>query len=124
MDPNQGYPLLCGRTRWGGISPTIPLSYYVQGTAMWWMMMGMIRCQERIDRWNRRPKIKPSSYIYMVMQVHDELVFDFPAKKDQGNLMKVNVLRLLMEKGGKGIDVPTPVSIEYHPNNWSEGVSV
>jgi hypothetical protein len=35
VDPNRGYPLLCTRTQYGGILPTVPLNYYVQGTAMW-----------------------------------------------------------------------------------------
>jgi hypothetical protein len=29
-----------------------------------------------------------------------------------------------MEKGGDDIGVPTPVSIHFHPENWSDEVSL
>ena len=31
VDPKRGYPLLCSRSDWGGVSPTVPLNYHVQG---------------------------------------------------------------------------------------------
>ena len=40
------------------------------------------------------------------------------------NLPKMRRLRNLMQHGGERIGIPTPVSITYHPNNWSEGVTV
>lgn len=119
VDPYRGYPLVCSRTGWGGVLPTVPLSYHVQGTAMWWMMMAMIRCEEWINKYNsQRPE---SEHIYFVMQVHDELVFDLPAS-GRNNLKVVNQLRKLMEKGGEGIGIPTPVGMSYHPDNWKEEV--
>lgn len=127
VDPKRGYPLYCSRSRWGKVLPTVPLNYHVQGTAMWWMMKAMIRCQEYLDTLNGH---------YMVMQVHDEIVFDFPkskcslgktTKKYIGsqhlfNLSKIRKIARLMEQGGDDIGVPTPVSIEYHGETWSEGV--
>lgn len=119
VDPKRGYPLLCSRSKWGGIQPTVPLNYHVQGTACWWMMKAMIRCQEYLDTLDG---------YYMVMQVHDELVFDFPkceAKDGKGkNERIIRKIQKLMEKGGEDIGVPTPVSIEYHSKTWSEGVEV
>ena len=120
VNPNHGYPLRCSRSNSGKVLPTVPLNYHVQGTAMWWMMKGMIRCQAYLDKLNARPK---SPGYHMIMQVHDELVFDFPAGKKY-NLLKVGKLRMLMEKGGDDIGIPTPVSIEYHPNNWGEGETI
>jgi DNA polymerase I-like protein with 3'-5' exonuclease and polymerase domains len=68
----------------------------------------------------------------MVMQVHDELVFDFPVasaadrffKSGKGNLTYIKSLQRLMEEGGNDFGIPTPVGIEYHENNWAEGVEV
>lgn len=119
--PERGYPLLCTRNARGGIKPTVPLNYHVQGTAMWWMMKAMIRCQEYLDELNRRTR-EPE--YFMIMQVHDELVFDFPRKPKKGNLPKIRHIQKLMEEGGNDIGVPTPVSIEYHPKNWSKGIAV
>jgi DNA polymerase-1 len=110
VDPERGYPLLCSRSRWGDVLPTVPLNYHVQGTAMWWMMKAMIRCQEYLDSLGGDYR--------MIMQVHDELVFDFP--KGTG-LPKVRKIRRLMEMGGDDIGVPTPVKVTYHESNWGEG---
>ena len=58
VDPDHGYPLLCTRSRWGDILPTVPLNYHIQGSAMWWMMKAMIRCQNYLDELNCRPGSK------------------------------------------------------------------
>lgn len=124
VDPDRGYPLLCTRSHWGSILPTVPLSYHVQGTAMWWMMRAMIKC----DKYLRDLSNKSGKDYRIVMQVHDELVFDFP--KGHGrepwktNLPVIRQLQKLMEEGGKAIGVPTPTSCEYHEESWSEGRSL
>lgn len=133
VDPKRGYPLLCTRSRWGGILPTVPFNYHVQGTACWWMTKAMIRVQAYLDT-------LPDHH--MIMQVHDELVFDFPKRTIRGvrtttdddgidperdflkNLPKIRKIQRLMEQGGEDISVPTPVSVEYHPETWSEGITV
>jgi DNA polymerase I-like protein with 3'-5' exonuclease and polymerase domains len=118
VDPSRGYPLLCTRAQNGYILPTVPLNYHVQGTACWWMMKAMLRCHEFLKNTDAR----------MVLQVHDELVFDFPAGHGEEpwkvNLPKIRRIKRLMEQGGDDLGVPTPVSCEYHESNWSEGVSV
>jgi hypothetical protein len=65
------------------------------------------------------------------MQIHDELVFQFPkrykvldGKPVYGNLPQIRILKKLMEEGGNDIGIPTLVNVEYHANNWAEGVSV
>lgn len=134
VDPKQGYPLFCSRSKWGSISHTIPLNYHVSGTAMWWMMKAMIRVQGYLDELNRQALAEPSKY-HMVMQVHDELVFDFPnrvtfrskcTKQEtrSPNLPVIREVQKLMEQGGEDIGVPTPVNISYHPKTWSEGEKV
>ena len=128
VNPTKGYPLLCTRSEWGKILPTVPLNYRVQGTAMWWMAKAMVRCQEQLDTWREDSQFDGR----IALQVHDELVFDFPkrysvdpdGKPIYGNLGKIRKIKRLMEEGGRDIGVPTPVSCEYHENNWSEGVSV
>lgn len=135
VDPERGYPLLCTRTNYGEILPTVPLNYHVQGSAMWWTTKAMVRCNHYLQYFNdgRKPEFQAA----IVMQVHDELVFDFPKSKvdprsvkdwktDKFNYLRTNLphmhkIRGLMEQGGTDFGIPTPVSCEYHPNNWSEG---
>lgn len=129
VDPGRGYPLLCSRTDRGNVKPTVPLNYHVQGTAMWWMCRAMVRCQGVLDIWNA--KLPKAEYL-MVMQVHDELVFDFPKRRIRrpdgkivyGNLALAREIQAAMELGGKYIGVPTPVSVEYHAENLAVGIAL
>lgn len=120
VNPKRGYPLLCSRTDYGKIKPTVPLNYHVQGTAMWWMGKAMVRCREYLQ--TNCPQAK------IVMQVHDELVFDFPKGKGllpwKTNAHHVRELKRLMEMGGDDIGVPTPVNVEYCPVSWDKTESV
>ena len=117
VDPEQGYPLECPRG-WGGqVKPTIPLNYHTQGTAMWWMCRAMIRCDRLLQKWREEEGFDA----VLVMQIHDELVFDFPkGSTPEENLPRAKALAAEMEKGGDGIGIPTPVGIEYHRSNWAE----
>ena len=118
IDPDRGYPLNCARTAGGGILPTVPLNYHVQGTAMWWMSRAMQRTEAKLSKWRSE-----GIDCHLIMQVHDELVFDFP--KGVNNKKKYyDILKREMERGGEDIGVPTPVSIELHADNWSEGVTI
>lgn len=129
VDPKHGYPLLCSRTEQGRILPTIPLNYFVQGTACWWMMRAMIRCQQQLDDWQAEDGFDG----YMTMQVHDELVLDLPrnlrvleigSAPVYGNLNRVLRLKQLMEQCGDDLGIPIRVGIEYHSESWSQGVSI
>lgn len=140
VDPNRGYPLRCSRTR-GRISPTIPLNYKIQGSAMWWTARAMVKTNEQLDRWRDDTGFNA----YITMQVHDEIVFDFPKanytpleaiqmeKEDRvrykeqiadSNLWRIRQIAKLMESCGDAIGIPTPVGIEYHANNWQDGVKI
>lgn len=134
VDPERGYPLMCARTDYGRILPTVPLNYKIQGSAMWWTMKAMIRCQSQLDEWREHGGFDG----FMTLQVHDEIVFDFPksrispldeqAKRSKfrlcSNLWRIKVLQKLMEQGGDDFGIPTPVNVEYHEHNWSLGKSL
>ncbi len=129
VDPKRGYPLLCTRTEQGYILPTVPLSYHIQGSACWWMMKGMIRCQAQLDEWNNDPRRPFDGNI--AIQVHDELVFDFPKAADPrknpkgSNLWRIRKMQQLMEMSGQvDFNIPTPVDVEYNPITWAEGFRV
>jgi DNA polymerase I-like protein with 3'-5' exonuclease and polymerase domains len=130
VDPDHGYPLLCSRTEYGRIKPTVPLNYHVQGTAMWWTMMAMIRCQDYLDTLNRpiAPRLRTHLGYHMTIQCHDELVFDFPRgdapEPWKTNLPKIRRIQSIMERCGDGIGVPTPTGVEYHESSWAEGVTL
>jgi DNA polymerase I-like protein with 3'-5' exonuclease and polymerase domains len=124
VDPDRGYPLLCTRTNDGRILPTVPLNYHVQGTAMWWMSKAMVRCFEFLTKLST----ESGDLYFITMQIHDEIVFDFPkGKGDKPHFTNLEVIQecmRLMEKGGEDIGVPTPVSCTYHDSSWSEGLSL
>lgn len=141
VDPNRGYPLYCERTKWGKVSPTIPLSYHVQGTAMQWTNKAMVRCQAFLDQLNqvnsllfrklmgRHKTTKEQLVGYaIVLQVHDELVFKFPRgqgkESHKTNLPIANEIRRIMSLGGDDIGVPISVGCEYHSVSWGKGLVI
>ncbi len=125
VDPSRGYPILCSRTEDGRVSPTVPLNYHIQGTACWWMGRAMVKCQAQLDQWRNEDGFDGR----MVLQVHDEMVFDFPwagppAEGETSNLWRIRAMQRLMESCGPPIGVPTPVAVEYNPVCWAEGIKV
>jgi len=117
VDPDRGYPLYCGKTIWGGVKPTLPLNYRIQGSACWVTSMAMVNIQELFDELNRR--VKHEAY-FLIMNVHDEVVLDFPYLPNKGNLPIVEQVQKIMERRGDLIGIPLTCGIEYHPNNWSQ----
>jgi len=134
------YPLECTKDGWGRIKPTVPLNYHVQGTAMWCMGRAMVRCHNYLNQLNGYDQMQDAIESYcrrdgyhLVMQVHDELVFDFPSpprdwKREpyKFNLPKIRKIKRLMEQSGDDIGVPLPVEVDYHPYHWAhaEGISL
>lgn len=104
-----GYPLRCPRDDYGRIEPTKPLNYHVQGTAGWCMILALNRVYEYLRQFPDH---------HMVMTIHDEIVFDFPAQH-KDNLKILRMCKRLMEQSGEDIDIPVPVSVSYHPDNWA-----
>lgn len=133
VNPHRGYPLLCSRSHYGRVSPTVPLNYHVQGTAMQWTAKAMVRVHEFFCQLNRGDEFAgrawPGGY-FLTLQVHDELVPDMPAGPSPVgepwayNLPVIREVKRLMELGGNDIGLPTPVGVEYHGETWAEGVSV
>lgn len=111
---SKGYPIYCSRTSWGDISPTIPLNYHVQSTACWAIMKAMIRVTEYLQQFDG---------YYLIMQIHDELVLDFPAYGKR-NLPKIRKVQKLMEESGVDIGIPLTTSIAYHPTSWDEEIEI
>lgn len=125
IDPTRGYPILCSRTDYGKIKPTVPLNYHVQGTACWWAARALVRCYAQLSEWRNE-----GFDGYIPLYIHDEIVFDLPRKADpvknpgESNLGRVRVLQKHMEQCGVDLGVPTPVSVEYHPVSWDTGISL
>jgi len=79
----------------------------IQGTAADIIKVAMIN----IDKWMQQQKVESK----MIMQVHDELVFDVP--KEEAELMKTNIEKLMKE--ALPIEVPMEVGIGIG-TNWLE----
>lgn len=126
ISPERGYPLLCTRSKYGAVKPTVPLNYRIQGSAMWWMRRAMIKVHRFFKTLN--VGIPKGQGYYIIAQVHDEMLFDFPSgasyNKEEPWAMNLPIIRKtqkLMESCGDDIGIPTPVSCEYHQETWAEG---
>jgi len=79
----------------------------------------MVRCNEQCQKWSAAEK---KTY-RLGMQIHDEIVFDFPSG-GQKNVGKVLKLKELMEKSGDDIGIPLKVSVKYNPVSWDKGIKI
>lgn len=134
VNPKHGYPLLCTRSDWGQILPTVPLNYHVQGSAMWWTIKAMIRVWNFLEGLNRGELFQgrqwPGGY-YIALQVHDELDLDMPSGRGKApkpytyNLPIAREVKRLMEMGGQDFipSIPIPVGVEFCEHNWSESIN-
>lgn len=126
VNPKKGYPIQCSFGDYARVQPTLPLNYFVSGTACWWMGQAMVACDEQLETWRTRDKFDGG----IAMQVHDELVFDLPKRGNpvtdakNSNLNYVKVLQKHMERQGDAIGVPTPVALEFNEYTWDKGVRV
>lgn len=140
VNPRKGYPLWCSRTNDGKIMPTVPLNYHVQGTASEWMRGAIIKVDEYLEN-------HPESNIDMILTVHDELDFRLPREatpevlykktdpkpkdpyfKDmkfmESSITHLTQIKSIMESCGRDIGIPTPVTVEIHPEKWSVGIPI
>lgn len=119
--PERGYPLYCEQGKWGGVRPTLPLNFHVQGTACWIIAKAMVSCQLFLDDINKHERTE--NCYHQIMQVHDELVFDFPAgdtpRRRKKNALVAAGVRSLMEVEGDNVNVPLTCGLDKHDNNWS-----
>jgi hypothetical protein len=112
----KGYPIMCSRGDWGRISPTVPLNYHIQSTACWCKLKAAVRVYGFLQEFSRKDR---RGY-YIIMEVHDELVLDFPKGHVGEHASKIAKIVRLMEQSGDDIGIPLKVSVSYHPNNWGE----
>lgn len=121
VDTDNGYPLVCSRTDYGRIKPTVPLNYFVQGTAMWWMRRAMVKSNEYLTELS---KSTGQDYV-IVMQIHDELVFEFPRGASyETNLGQALKVKALMESCGDDLGIPIRVGVEYTTTNWDASTKI
>lgn len=122
IDPTKGYPLLASRTDDNYVLSTTPFNYHISGTACECKNLALIRCADQCAVWREE-----GFDAWMILEVHDELLFDFPKGKSiDSNLWRAHILRDHMEQSGKDLvpSIPTPVKVEYHSVTWAEGVAV
>lgn len=118
VNPRRGYPLYCTKTEYGKILPTVPLSYMIQGTACWIARKALIRCQAQLDEWRNKEGYDG----YMVLYVHDEIVFDLP--RDATLKRRTQRLKELMQQSGDDVGIPLQVSVTYNTENWASGEEI
>lgn len=96
--------------------PHKAVSGKIQGTAGSIIGRAMIDCYDYLQD-------NPHLDTHIIMQVHDELVFDAPASlpnvKDYLDLPQ-KLMQLMAQQGDK-LGIPTPVSGELIKDNWSHG---
>ena len=122
VDPRRGYPILASRTEDGRVLSTTPFNYHVSGTACWCKNTGLLRCADQCRKWRA-----DGFDAYLILEVHDELLFDFPrGDGPDTNYERAIVLKGLMEQAGEDLvpRIPTPVSVSYHNKSWAEEVLI
>ena len=66
-----------------------------------------------------------SQEAYLLLQVHDELIFDFPTERYKGqHKPALRHIVYLMEKAGEEMGMITPVDVDIASNNWANAVSI
>ena len=86
--------------------------YKVQGSEGEIVKRAMLECCRYLQR--------NKSDVHLVLQVHDELVFDAPTGVDP---RVINQLKLLMESAGSEYGMTTPVDVTKIVTSWDEGKS-
>lgn len=122
IDPDRGFPIQSKRNKWMKVEPTTPLCYHVSSTAAQVLNRAMVMCDKHLCNWRLQ-----RFDVHMILCIHDELVFDFPAEYDDNYKFtdeKANELRTIMESASNGINIPIKVSVERHTDSWAIGETV
>lgn len=96
---------------------TTAVDYYCQGSAGWVMCLGINNCHQFLQTTNTR---YPGYNGHMILTIHDELLFDLPAKH-RANTEVIRMLQQCMEMPGTELGVPTPTEAKLIYTNWAEG---
>lgn len=99
---------------------TTAVDYYCQGSAGWVLCLGMLNCYQMFQTVNAR---YPGYNGRMLLQIHDELLFELPAKHRSNNKV-ISMIRKCMELPGTELGVPTPTEAKLITDTWADGVVV
>ena len=94
-------------------------NFIIQGTEGDIVQEAMRNCYSLLEEKYNFDKSYHSPYI--CLQVHDELVFDFPNTKQSFSM--VPSIEIEMEKAGKRFGVISPVDTDVITEKWSKGQS-
>ena len=120
VDPERGYPVLASRTDDGRVLSTTPFNYHISGTACQAKNKALVRCDVKLGVWRSE-----GFDGHIALEIHDEILFDFPrGATPDANKWRALELKAIMERSGDDIGMPTPVSVEYHPVTWAEGITI
>ena len=99
--------------------PHKAVSGRIQGSAGNIIGRAMISCHRFLSRYNEKHK---TDY-HLFLQIHDELLFDFPEDPDE-EVMRT--IKSLMEEQGEqlGIPIPTSGKLIHYGQSWSEGEAI
>lgn len=102
----------------------VATNYFVQGTEGDIVKNAMIEIDVMMN--TLYPKNRDTNYRnpYLTLQVHDELVFDFPipatAKEKMSQRLTLKTIKTIMESCGSELGVVTPVNVEVARDNWKD----
>lgn len=115
---SQGYVELLGgyRLQVPKREPHKASNYFIQGSAGWAIQVAMNRVYEYLKQYG--PEYK------MILQVHDELVFDFPVAAPGVNEKIICDVARIMEMSGDDIGIPLPVEVNLHTESWASKVHI
>lgn len=122
----NGYVELLGgyRLQVPSSEPHKAANYFVQGSAGWAIQVAMNRIHAYLREVSGYDDytayVRDRAAYHMILQVHDELDFDFPAASPDINYPIIRNVAKLMMLSGDEIGIPLPVEINKHPVCWSE----
>lgn len=92
------------------------VNYLVQGTAGSIIKNAMIEIdKQKLVDWKESR---------IVLQIHDELLFEFSRESRNKNLREVRKIASVMEKSGSDLAITTPVSVDEITANWGHSKKI